>query len=394
MLTRGADANHLYLQVVGDGDPHDITRPDNVRPPTATDILESILARDDGPVSATTTAREHASPTLRLGAATARYLDALHVAAEHHLGATAVAAVEAGADRIVPGIGDDPAWPTLRAHLVLLAATGAEPLAALEIAASSRELDSADDRAAVLDWRLDDHLTAGNGPLPWLPGIPSQLRDDPHWSAYLTARSELVTDLATDVRHQVTSTANTPPWWPPSRSVPGPDLLGDLAVWRAATNVPDSDQRPTGPAQPAKVPALWQRDLQARLGSSNAATVADWTSLIHELVPAARRDDFAPRLAENLADLAGQRHRREHRAAHRRRRAPTRRPRRLRPLVAHPTPPARPQRPRRARSARVAQRGRTTAVRDRDAGPRRATPQRPQRTSPGPVPHDQPAGRG
>ena len=189
-LTRGADTNHLYLQFVGDGDPHDITRPENVRPPTATDILESILARDDSPVSATTTARDHASPTLRLGAATARYLDALHVAAEHHLGPAATAALEAGADRIVPAIADDPAWPTLRAHLILLAATGTDPTTALEFAASSRELDSADDRAAVLHWRLDDHPTAGKGPLPWLPGIPQGLRDDPHWGAYLTARSQ------------------------------------------------------------------------------------------------------------------------------------------------------------------------------------------------------------
>ena len=89
MLTRGADTNHLYLQVVGNGDPHDITRPENVRPQTSTDILEATLARDDAPVSATTTARDHASPTLQLGAATARYLDALHVAAEHHLGRAA-----------------------------------------------------------------------------------------------------------------------------------------------------------------------------------------------------------------------------------------------------------------------------------------------------------------
>ena len=127
MLTRGADANHLYLQVVGDGDPHDLLQPQNVRPPTATEILESILARDDAPVSATTTAREHASPTARLGAATGRYLDALHVAADHHLGPADIAHLENGAERLVPGIADDPAWPTLRAHLVLLAATGAEP---------------------------------------------------------------------------------------------------------------------------------------------------------------------------------------------------------------------------------------------------------------------------
>ena len=304
MLTRGADANHLYLQVVGDGDPHAILQPQNVRPPTATEILESILARGDAPVSATTTARDHASPTLRLGAATARYLDALHVAAEHHLGTAATAALEAGAERLIPGIADEPAWPTLRAHLVLLAATGDDPLTALHFAAGSRELDSADDRAAVLDWRLDDHPTAGQGPLPWLPGIPAQLRDDPHWGPYLTARSELVNDLATDVRHQAISTSTTPPWWPAGRSLPAPELLGDLAVWRAANAVPDSDHRPTGPTQPTKAHALWRHDLDTRLGSGNTATLADWTIHLHTLVPATRHDDYTPQLAKHLADLA------------------------------------------------------------------------------------------
>jgi hypothetical protein len=171
MLTRGSAANHLYLQIVGDGDPHAILQPDNIRPPTATDILEAILARDDAPVSATSTARDHDSPTLRLGAATARYLDAVHVAAEHHLGTTALAHLEAGADRIVPGIVEDAAWPTLRADLVLLAATGTDPLVALHSAASARELDTADDRSAVLAWRLTPTLAA---PAPdHSPGCPA-----------------------------------------------------------------------------------------------------------------------------------------------------------------------------------------------------------------------------
>ena len=304
-LTRGADANHLYLQVVGNGDPHDVLQPDNVHPPTATDTLESILARDHAPISATTTARDHASPTLRLGSATARYLDALHVAAEHHLGPAAVAALETGADRIVPGIAEDPAWPTLRAHLLLLAATGTDPTTALEFAAGSRELDSADDRAAVLDWRLPGPSTAGTGPLPWLPGIPADLHEEPHWGPYLTARSDLVSILADDVRHQAASTSYTPDWWLEGRSLPTPDLLGDLAVWRAADAIPDSDHRPTGPTQPAKAEALWQHDLQTRLGRRNTATLADWTSLIHELVPAAHRDHYTPQLAQHLAELAG-----------------------------------------------------------------------------------------
>ena len=304
MLTRGSAANHLYLQVIGDGDPHDITRPENVHPPTATDILENILARDDAPVSATTTARDHASPTLRLGAATARYLDAVHVAAEHHLGTAAVAHLGAGADRIVPGIADDPAWPTLRAHLILLAADRTDPITALQIAVDTRELDTADDRAAVLDWRLPDPGSAGPGPLPWLPGIPEPLQSDPHWRAYLAARSNLVTTLAAQVRHQATDMPNAPTWWPQGQSLPTPDLLGDLAVWRAANTVPDSDHRPTGPTQPAKAQNRWQHELDAHLGNTSTTTLAEWTTLIHTLVPATRRDDYTPQLAEHLAALS------------------------------------------------------------------------------------------
>jgi hypothetical protein len=299
MATRGADANHLYLQVVGDGDPHDLTRPENVRPPTATELLENILTRDDAPASATTTGRDHASPTTRLGHAAARYLDALHVAAEHHLGPHTLAALEIGAERTVPGIHDEPAWPTLRAHLILLTTTGTDPLTALHSAASNRELDTADDRAAVLHWRLPDP-DIGQGPLPWLPGIPRTVSQDRHWGPYLTARADLVTTLDTEVRHQVSP---TPAWWPTECPLPDRDLLGDLAVWRAANTIPDTDHRPTGPTQPSKALRRWQRELDARLGQNAPATFADWARLVTTLVPAARNDDYTPQLARHLAIL-------------------------------------------------------------------------------------------
>jgi conjugative relaxase-like TrwC/TraI family protein len=54
MLTRGRQANHLYLQVVGDGDPHTVIRPDMISPRTPTETLQQILARDETPVSAST----------------------------------------------------------------------------------------------------------------------------------------------------------------------------------------------------------------------------------------------------------------------------------------------------------------------------------------------------
>jgi ATP-dependent exoDNAse (exonuclease V) alpha subunit len=39
MLTRGRAANHLYLEVVSDGDPHTLIRPDTVAPRTPTELL-------------------------------------------------------------------------------------------------------------------------------------------------------------------------------------------------------------------------------------------------------------------------------------------------------------------------------------------------------------------
>src|SRR5687767_541526 len=82
MLTRGRHANHLYLQVVGDGDPHSIIRPDTIAPHTPTETLRQIL-----------------------------------------------------------GLTDEPAWPTLRAHLLALAAeTGEHPLRHMMTAVSGRDL--------------------------------------------------------------------------------------------------------------------------------------------------------------------------------------------------------------------------------------------------------------
>ncbi|WP_300080290.1 hypothetical protein, partial [Propioniciclava sp.] len=74
-------ANHVHLEVVGDGDAHSLIRPEAIIPPTATDLLERILARDEDNTSATTTARTLADPANRLADAVARYSDALGYAA-------------------------------------------------------------------------------------------------------------------------------------------------------------------------------------------------------------------------------------------------------------------------------------------------------------------------
>lgn len=85
MLTRAAIANHLYLQTVGDGDPHSVIHPNLIHPLTPTDMIEAILARDEAPRSALSLLAEQSDPALRLGDATARYTDSLYVAAELEL---------------------------------------------------------------------------------------------------------------------------------------------------------------------------------------------------------------------------------------------------------------------------------------------------------------------
>ncbi len=183
MLTRGSAANHVYLQVVGDGDPHSVIHPSFTHPRTPAEILESILARDEAPHSATSLLREQTDPAPRLGLATQRYLDALHYAAEDVLRrqpagtptgvptASAASEMRAGlvcnvvdaldhaAQRLAPGLSDEPAWPTLRARLLLLGANGHDPAALLTRAMAAGDLRTATDCAAVLDWRLDSALT-------------------------------------------------------------------------------------------------------------------------------------------------------------------------------------------------------------------------------------------
>ena len=127
MLTRGRAANHLYLQVVADGDPHTLIRPETVAPRTPTETLQQIIARDEAPVSASTLLRELIDPAARLFQAVQRYTDGLHVAAEQLVGPQTVAELDQ-ADQYIPGLTAEPAWPTLRAHLLALAAeTGQHP---------------------------------------------------------------------------------------------------------------------------------------------------------------------------------------------------------------------------------------------------------------------------
>ena len=230
MLTRGRIANHLYLQAVGDGDPHSLIRPETIHPSTATELLEQILARDEMARSATTLQRDQHHPAARLADAAARYVDALHMAAEDLAGRELVDALNAAAEQIMPGLTDEPAWPTLRAHLLLLAAHGTDPVAQLAAAAGSREVDSADDRAAVAD-------------------------SDP--TAWVMQRATFVSS----------------------------SVVGDVQVWRAAMQVSPEDRRPTGAVQLQKAARTWQVHLDRQVAGDRSPALQEWGWLIDQLSP-------------------------------------------------------------------------------------------------------------
>ena len=268
MLTRGRTANHVYLQVVGDGDPHTLIRPDTISPRTPTEILQQILARDEAPASASTLLRDLNNPAARLFQAVQRYTDSLHVAAEQLLGPQTVAELDQ-ADRYIPGLTTEPAWPTLRAHLLALAAeTGEHPLRHMLTAARGRDLETAGDMATVLYWRLPALAPVDPGPVPWLPGIPSTLHAHPVWSDYLALRSQLVADLADQVQDHACQGDAEPVWAAPG-SHPSTALIGEIAVWRAANGIDPHDPRPTGGGgQLETLPALWKQHIDRQIARS------------------------------------------------------------------------------------------------------------------------------
>jgi hypothetical protein len=261
MLSRGRQANHPYLQVVGGGDPHTLIRPDTISPRTPTETLQQILARDEALVSANSVLGELIDPAARLFQAVQRYTDGLYVAAEQLVGPQIVAELDQ-ADQYIPGLTTEPAWPTLRAHLLNLAAdAGKHPLRHLLTAASGRDLRTVGDIAAVLDWRLTALTLTDPGPLPWLPGIPLTLQADPVWGDYLAKRFQLVADLADQVQDHVCQGAGEPAWAPPG-SHPSLPLIREIAVWRAANGINPQDSRPTGGGgQLGTAAALWKQRL-------------------------------------------------------------------------------------------------------------------------------------
>ncbi|MBW4781964.1 relaxase domain-containing protein [Rhodococcus fascians] len=316
-LTRGRLNNHMYLATASDGDLHTAMTERGMLPPTAVDDFRAILRRDGAQVSAHSTLTAADDPHTHLAPAANAYDYSVATACEVLAGPTVMAAIDTAADTAIAGLTDDAAWPVLRGHLAILAAHGRDPVDALNTAINERELGTAFDRAAVLDWRLDStgrHSTtrgaSAQGPLPWLPAIPEVLRKEPEWASYLDARADAITGhrdrIAADI---ATWTPTTAPVWARPLLTDEPDrgLLTDLAVFRAAHGVDPADRRPTGPEQLAAASVKAQRSLDRRaetvIGTTNDA-VKRWRPFVDELDTHIARDPYFPILADRLSAAA------------------------------------------------------------------------------------------
>jgi hypothetical protein len=213
--------------------------------------------------------RELNNPAARLLQAVHRYTDGLHVAAEQLIGPQTVAELDQ-ADQHLPGLTTEPAWPTLRAHLLALAAeTGQQhPLRHMLAAASERDLRTAADMAAVPYWRLPELAPVDPGPLPWLPGIRQRSTTIP--SGGLPGQAiPLVADLANQIQDHACQADAQPIWAVPGSQL-STTLIGGIAVWQAANSIHPQDPRPTGVNQLETLPARWKQRLDRDIaGATN-----------------------------------------------------------------------------------------------------------------------------
>ncbi|MGI8415078.1 MAG: MobF family relaxase, partial [Nakamurella sp.] len=311
-LTRATGDNHGYLVVGGVGDPHDVITPEAISPETSAELFAAIIGRDGSDRSALTEMRESADPANRLGPACDAYTHAIITGLETLLGAERVAQITADAEQALPGITSAPAWETLRGHLVALAGQGGDPIAALT-AASERELRTANDPSAVLDWRLDrtGNHSLREGPLPWLPAVPATLTEHPEWEPYLTARQQQVTDLADHITETAAgwTVPTAPAWATPYLS--NANLTRELAVWRASHRVEPADLRPAGP-RPMRIAHAKMHGRLTGAAAGVAGDPADGTGRWSKVLTAAgaqlvTTDPYWPVLAARLtgADTAG-----------------------------------------------------------------------------------------
>jgi hypothetical protein len=146
------------------------------------------------------------------------------------------------------------------------------------------------------------YTAAETGPYRGCPAFPTASPCILTGGPYLRAASQLVARLAEQVRR---SAAGEAPTWVAEPHAPVPaELICDVQVWRAATQVDASDLRPTGRPQLGRAAQVWQQRLDKRLGAADTDADWQWRKLLATEVPSATADSFLTALEERLTNLA------------------------------------------------------------------------------------------
>ena len=109
--------------------------------------------------------------------------------------------------------------------------------------------------------------------------------------------------LSSPTRSACNAAGEAPAWAAqPHAPVPA-ELIADLQVWRAATQVDPSDLRPTGPPQLGRAARIFQQQLDMRLAAADTNADRQWRRLLATEAPSATADPFLPELEERLTNL-------------------------------------------------------------------------------------------
>ena len=109
--------------------------------------------------------------------------------------------------------------------------------------------------------------------------------------------------LSSPTRSAATPQLNAPAWAAQTHALVPAELIADLQVWRAATQVDPSDLRPTGPAQLGRAARIFQQQLHKRLAAPDTTADGQWRRLLATEAPSATADPFLPELEQKLNNL-------------------------------------------------------------------------------------------
>ena len=210
-LSRGRHENHLYLT---DDEP----APDGfaLDPPAdhgPREVLTRILERDDRAESATRSSA--ADPARELARAIQQYEDVLPLLAEHVLGDPKMRALDSALESWMPGLTNQPSYPTLRGQVALRWADGENPNDVLREALGwhpRAELLESEDAAALLARSVSKGRDVSDriGPPFWMPVAPVVLSDHPEAGPYLDRLTGAIDDLSIATRRTDTRSLADP----------------------------------------------------------------------------------------------------------------------------------------------------------------------------------------